>query len=284
MQKPTASPPTMQYIAKKRKECKAKGIEAATSLLPGAPSERGNPRFVLWDTPGAKVAALGEVSIDDGAPHGAVAQAWVPSICPCVDTSGNDAYSAVADKYQPSAGGPVFYGTSFTCSKPTIVDVPLNYIQVMMNSLVPQRGPSFCCCKPTSACCGGETDDHSSCGKCCTGCLVNITKCALATQCAAAPPAAASLLPPRQQPRRGRRLPPPATTAAQERPPPPPPATTAAQERPPPPPSRRCYEQHDVEFFETHEEALEALLVPPPGTLLPPPPVLGPVTRRRALV
>lgn len=206
MQKPTASPPTMQYIAKKRKECKAKGIEAATSLLPGAPSERGNPRFVLWDTPGAKVAALGEVSIDDGAPHGAVAQAWVPSICPCVDTSGNDAYSAVADKYQPSAGGPVFYGTSFTCSKPTIVDVPLNYIQVMMNSLVPQRGPSFCCCKPTSACCGGETDDHSSCGKCCTGCLVNITKCALATQCAAAPPAAASLLPPRQQPRRGRRL------------------------------------------------------------------------------
>jgi len=227
MQKPTASPPTMQYIAKKRKECKAKGIEAATSLLPGAPSERDNPRFVLWDTPGAKVAALGEVSIDDGAPHGAVAQAWVPSICPCVDTSGNDAYSAVADKYQPSAGGPVFYGTSFTCSKPTIVDVPLNYIQVMMNSLVPQRGPSFCCCKPTSACCGGETDDHSSCGKCCTGCLVNITKCALATQ---------------------------------------------------------CYEQHDVEFFETHEEALEALLVPPPGTLLPPPPVLGPVTRRRALV
>ena len=73
MQKPTASPPTMQYIAKKRKECKARGVEAATSLLPGAPSERGNPRFVLWDTPGAKVAALGEVSIDDGAPHGAVA-------------------------------------------------------------------------------------------------------------------------------------------------------------------------------------------------------------------
>jgi len=212
MQKPTASPPTMQYIAKKRKECKAKGIEAATSLLPGAPSERGNPRFVLWDTPGAKVAALGEVSIDDGAPHGAVAQAWVPSICPCVDTSGNDAYSAVADKYQPSAGSPVFYGTSFTCSKPTIVDVPLNYIQVMMNSLVPQRGPSFCCCKPTSACCGGETDDHSSCGKCCTGCLVNITKCALATQ---------------------------------------------------------CYEQHDVEFFETHEEALEALLALPHDPAVP---------------
>ena len=269
MQKPTASPPTMQYIAKKRKECKAKGVEAATSLLPGAPSERGNPRFVLWDTPGAKVAALGEVSIDDGAPHGAVAQAWVPSICPCVDTSGNDAYSAVADKYQPSAGGPVFYGTSFTCSKPTIVDVPLNYIQVMMNSLVPQRGPSFCCCKPTSACCGGETDDHSSCGKCCTGCLVNITKCALATQCAAAPPAAASLLPPRQQPRRGRRLTLTLTLTL---------TLSLASS------SRRCYEQHDVEFFETHEEALEALLVPPPGALLPTPPVLGPVTRRRALV
>ena len=63
------------------KECKAKGIEAATSLLPGAPSERGNPRFVLWDTPGAKVAALGEVSIDDGAPHGAVADVELADEC-----------------------------------------------------------------------------------------------------------------------------------------------------------------------------------------------------------